>query len=409
MAIVFQHQPNPALLGQAANLMGQEQRARYEAEQQRLNDQFALAQAQFAEQQRQNAIGNQFRYDQLGQQNNQFNRSLASRMTDAERARQVSMASQSMQEQNQLRYLGLQGAQQWQRDLARYDADAQQQAAEMQARQQSEMMQQQAINQRTQMSLNGQAAMQRYGVDNKQMLSEWGQLQQALPRLDEDQRQQAIGNFQDRWSNAGQSPPVALPEPPEDPFGVDASLRRYEEHYAQYGMPNPFYRTEDGSIERPRGDSYQADPAYWRFQEEQERLGRTHEFELAEQKRSQEQFDAQFTARQKYADAMARARADAYKNAIETKPASVPGGKETQELNPKKFTDFIMQAEIMNRVLIDPPTTLPIPQHLRSLPWVMTKEEADMLPAGTHVAYLHNGEWKHGVSEGSSSDENTGS
>lgn len=392
MAITTVHAPSPFIAGQAANIIGQEQaRQRAVAE--------AMQREQLAFQQQQADVRNQLAQAQMAQQAYQFDAGLQARMVDADRARQASLAADGMRQQGQLNYLSMQGGMQQQRDVFAAQQDAMRQQAGLEEAQ----MQQQGLNQRQQGQIAGQMQMQRSAHLQQQMTNDWARVQAVLPDLEQSEQEELIANFQQKYSDAGMQPPMEIPEPPEDPFGADAVLRDFK----ATNPKAPVYRDENGNPALIRGWRPDMDPEYQAQQQAEADKQREFDMGVEQQKGQFEQFKAQTDARMKYQDAMAKAHSEANKIfTIKTQPKGGVGTA-TEMPDHDKIAKHMQQADIKNRgMFLDPPTSVPIPAHLRAFPWVLDANELKSLPAGSRALMLINGEWQIVIGDG---DANSGS
>lgn len=392
MAITVQHAPSPLLVGQAANIVGQEEaRQRAVAE--------ALQREQFAFQQQQADVRNQLAQAQMAQQAYQFDTGLQARMQDADRARQMSLAADGMRQQGQLNYLSMQGGIQQQRD----QFAAQQDAMRQQAGLVEAGMQQQGLDRRQQGQIAGQMQMQRSAQLQQQMMSDWARVQKAIPDLEPSEREELIANFQDHYASAGMQPPVEIPEPPEDPFGADAVLRDFK----ATNKNAPVYRDENGNPALIRGWRPDMDPEYQAREQAEAEKQRQAEIQQFEAKNSFEAVKTQTESRVKYIDAMSKARDEAQKlYTTKTKPAGGMG-EAKEVVDQEAVSKHMQQANVMHRgMFLDPPTAVPIPPELRAFPWVLDEKELNSLPAGSRALMLINGEWQIVIGDG---DASTGS
>jgi hypothetical protein len=466
MAITLAPNLPTAVVGGAAFTAGQGMAARYAEqlalEQMQRDRQFAMQQASLAEQQRQFNLRDELQRSQMSQQAQQFqqqfglqsdqqqfaqqmglaqfrqgaqqdntrNALAAAQMRQQAAQQAASMAQQgfqfntSMADRERQRQFGLMGEQLGQQNaMQRMAFDFQNRAAltgaQLQAQQQFaadqndvnfqqnvalQGMQDQAQDARSRQSYSHQLDIMRQQATARQMNSDWQAIQESWGGLDEDQRNEVVGQFQERYSSAGLPMPIRVPEP-ETPPELDPlwQLNQFQEQYP--GVP--FRVNREGDIEVPRGFNPQMTPQYW--EREQEREQRQHQFKMEEAAAQQQQadYESRLSNSQKYASAMATARKNA--QAMFTRESN-DGIKTTKVYDAEAAQPYI-QAEMVRArgaYVPSPPGRPPIPPEYQGIPYILSPREVEYLNDGELHLVLVNGQWEVAVKEPYDAESNSG-
>lgn len=103
---------------------------------------------------------------------------------------------------------------------------------------QHEMMQQAGQNQREQWGNVSQSEIARRALIEKQMASDWQNIQKHLPYLNQAERDELIGKYHDRYRDAGMPMPVELPpQAIPDYMNPDVIWSQDNEYWDKQGLP----------------------------------------------------------------------------------------------------------------------------------------------------------------------------
>jgi hypothetical protein len=271
MAIVTRNDVDPALTGYLSLLAGQEERRRYEEAQ-------AMRDAQLAEQQRQFDSRQSLDEMQFGAGVDQqlWNRGFQNRQLDEQtRARQAQLQAEltdrEMRSQDRLQQIALQGDQQ----RAMY-------GDQISARLAEEQMQQQGVHSRQMQRLAADIGEKRLAQVLKQRDADLHAIRSA--ELSDEQYEDAMSQFEERYSRLGVPDPVNLPslsdQYPGDQFNPEVILDQRNQEYPDV----PWQIHPDGSVGPPKNWKMEYDPKF------------------REQKQQQEQAEADDKRKQREAD-----------------------------------------------------------------------------------------------------------
>lgn len=272
MPIITRNDVDPALTGALELLVGGEERRRYLQSTSFRDQQLAEQQRQFDAQQ----VLRQLEMDAQRQQQEWARgfqeQQLAAQTAQRDRALQADMADRAMRSNARLQEIGLQGDQQ----RAMY-------GDQIAARLAEEQMRQQELGRRQIERIASQLGEKRLTQILKQRDSDLHAIRTA--NLNEEQYDDAMSQFEEKYTNLGITDPVNLPMLSEqyssDNFNPEVKLAQHQERY-----PNiPWQIYPDGRVGPPPGWKSDFDPEFRAEKAE-------HEFDLRELDRQRREADA---------------------------------------------------------------------------------------------------------------------
>lgn len=396
MAINVQHSASPALLGTAANLIGQEDRRRREEE-------MAIQQQRLAMAEQDQQFRQQMALAELNQGRYQFDTQMQLRMDEARRNRQFQLASDAMRGNQRLQALNTQGLRRQQQSMM----EAQQEAEAMQMEYARQQMIQDAMTQRQQAGYRNKQEEMRAEWEREQQVSDWKRVVSEMKDADPEDQAAILNTFFDHYDGRNLPMPMRYQPPEPEPNPLDPEV------IADRIMKNdptlrPFVLNEDGIPERIRGTGPDDDPVIREYKQKEAAREFRRQMKLEEKKQEAKAAAEFMTARNNYSSAVETARKNAL--SIFTRPVvkknSTTGMDETVEmLDEEAYGKFVKQQEIKFRgMYMPPPWNVPVPPDKQAFPWVFDKKEADTLEEGTKVITLINGVWTIIESDGDPED-----